>query len=159
MYNHLTSQKRWDISTLLENGWSRAKIADTIGVDPSTVPREINRNSGTLYLYCRHHLKHRSKLVSNCGSAICNRISIRKGRRRPTAAASGILKWTPLLARARMPRNWKHRCQVADAVQGFSEVHHDRQRASVRLSRVHHEETWGNGLLHRPIILMAERVY
>lgn len=153
MYNHLTSQKRCVISTLLENGWSRAKIADTIGVDPSTVTREINRNSGvrgsynwetaqknanqrkkrkpgnhaipqeikdeairllieeqwspeqisavlkergmkishetiykmiredkrnggTLYLYCRHHLKHRSKPVSNGGSAICNRTSI-----------------------------------------------------------------------------------
>jgi len=46
MYNHLTSEQRYAISTLIHSGWSRRKIADTIGVSPSTVTREINRNSG-----------------------------------------------------------------------------------------------------------------
>lgn len=153
MYNHLTSQQRCVIQTLIQSGWSRARIANSIGVDPSTVTREINRNSGvrgiynwetaqrnanlkkkrkpgnraiskeikdeavrllveeqwspeqisailkiqgvmishetiykmiradkrnggTLYLYCRHHLKHRSQPVSSGGSTICNRTSI-----------------------------------------------------------------------------------
>ena len=153
MYNHLTSQQRYVISTLIESGWSRVKIAKSIGVDPSTVTREINRNSGvrgsynwetaeknacqkkkrepgnraiskeikdeavrllvedqwspeqisavlklrgmmishetiykiiradkknggSLYLHCRHHLKHRSRPVSSSGSVICNRTNI-----------------------------------------------------------------------------------
>lgn len=155
MYNHLTSQQRYAISTFLQNGWSRAKIADTIGVAPSTITREINRNSGshgnynwetaqkntnyrkkrkpgnraisqdikneairllveeqwspeqisavlrergmlishetiyrmirkdkkeggTLYLYCRHGLKHRTRPINGGGSTICNRINISK---------------------------------------------------------------------------------
>lgn len=153
MYTHLTSQQRYTISTLIQNGWSRTKIADLIGVDHSTITREINRNSGvrgiynwetaqknanqrkkrrpgnraisqeikdetvrllveeqwspkqisaalrlrgmmishetiyrmirrdkknggTLYLYCRHKLKHRSRLVSNASPTVSNRINI-----------------------------------------------------------------------------------
>lgn len=153
MYNHLTSQQRYAISTFIQNGWSRAKIADSIGVNHSTVTREINRNSGvhgtynwetaqknadyrkirrpgnraisqeikdeavrllveeqwspeqisavlkergmsishetiykiirtdkknggSLYLYCRHKLKHRARPVSDRGSTICNRVNI-----------------------------------------------------------------------------------
>ena len=51
MYNHLTSQQRYAISTFIQNGWSRAKIADSIGVNHSTVTREINRNSGVRGTY------------------------------------------------------------------------------------------------------------
>ena len=153
MYTHLTSQQRYAISTFIQNGWSRAKIADSIGVNHSTVTREINRNSGvrgtynwetaqknadyrkirrpgnraisqeikdeavrllveeqwspeqisaalkeqgmsishetiykiirtdkknggSLYLYCRHKLKHRARPVSGSGSTICNRVNI-----------------------------------------------------------------------------------
>lgn len=153
MYNHLTSQQRYAISTLIQSGWSRARIANSIGVDPSTITREINRNSGvrgiynwetaeknaslrkkrkpgnraipkevkdeavrllveeqwspeqisaalklrgmmishetiykiiridkkmggSLHLYCRHHLKHRSRPVSSRNSTICNRTNI-----------------------------------------------------------------------------------
>ena len=155
MYNHLTLPQRYVISTLLQNGWSRAKIADSIGVDPSTVTRELIRNSGvrgsyncesaqknadhrkkrnpgnraipkeikdeavrllveeqwspeqisavlkergimishetmyriirtdkknggTLYLYCRHKLKHRARPVSKGEPTICNRLNISK---------------------------------------------------------------------------------
>ena len=46
MYNHLTSQQRCAISVLTKNGCSKAKIAQSIGVDPSTISREIKRNSG-----------------------------------------------------------------------------------------------------------------
>lgn len=153
MYNHLTSQQRCAISVLTKNGCSKAKTAQSIGVDPSTISREIKRNSGvrgnynwetaqknadqrkkrkpgnraisdevkneairllieeqwspqqisavlkergmiishetiykiirkdkknggTLYLYCRHKLKHRSHPVSIDGSMICNRTKI-----------------------------------------------------------------------------------
>ena len=153
MYNHLTSQQRHTISTLIQEGWSRARIADLIGVDSSTITREINRNSGsrgkynwetaqrnadrrkkrkpgnraipkevkaeavrllveeqwspeqisaalklcgmeishetiyrmiradkkkggTLYLYCRHKLKHRARPISGGCSGICNRVNI-----------------------------------------------------------------------------------
>lgn len=38
--------------------------------------RKDKKNGGTLYLYCRHALKHRTKSVSSSGSTICNRINI-----------------------------------------------------------------------------------
>ena len=153
MYRHLTSQQRYTIQTLLDNGESRTQIASLIDVDVSTITRELNRNSGkhgkydwetaqrnanlrkkrkpgnhaksqeiknevirlleteqwspaqisavlkergmsiscetiyrmirkdkkeggTLYLHCRHKLKHRSRPVGDCRSTIPNRTSI-----------------------------------------------------------------------------------
>ena len=38
--------------------------------------RKDKKNGGTLYLYCRHKLKHRSRPVSIDGSMICNRTKI-----------------------------------------------------------------------------------
>lgn len=153
MYKHLTSQQRYTIHTLLYKGESRKQIAMLIGVDTSTITRELNRNSGkhgkynwetaqrnanlrkkrkpgnhaksqeiknevirlleteqwspaqisavlkergmsiscetiyrmirkdkkeggTLYLHCRHKLKHRSRPVGDCRSTISNRTSI-----------------------------------------------------------------------------------
>ncbi|MDY3935824.1 MAG: IS30 family transposase [Prevotella sp.] len=47
MHHHLKSQQRYVIATLFQNGYTRTKIAETIGVSPSTISREINRNSGS----------------------------------------------------------------------------------------------------------------
>lgn len=47
MHSHLKSQQRYVISALFQSGWTRTKIAETIGVDPSTISREIKRNSGS----------------------------------------------------------------------------------------------------------------
>ena len=47
MYKQLTSEQRYTISVLLQNGITLKYIAKAIKVCPSTVSREIKRNSGT----------------------------------------------------------------------------------------------------------------
>lgn len=43
-YQQLTEGKRYQISALLAEGYSQARIARTIGVHPSTIGRELTRN-------------------------------------------------------------------------------------------------------------------
>lgn len=43
--SHLTHKERCQISSYLQNGFSRSKIADMIGRDKSVISREIKRNS------------------------------------------------------------------------------------------------------------------
>ena len=45
-FKHLTYEQRCQIYTLNERGDSFNQIAKAINVDPTTVGREINRNSG-----------------------------------------------------------------------------------------------------------------
>lgn len=47
MYKHLTSEQRYTISVLLRNGEKKNSIARAIGVSPSTITRELKRNSGS----------------------------------------------------------------------------------------------------------------
>ncbi len=42
--NHLTSEQRYEIYLGRKRGWSRSRIAREIGVHPSTVSRELQRN-------------------------------------------------------------------------------------------------------------------
>ncbi|MFT6964543.1 MAG: IS30 family transposase, partial [Flammeovirgaceae bacterium] len=41
---HLTSEQRYTIERMLGNGYSQRKIAEIIGVDESTVSKELKRN-------------------------------------------------------------------------------------------------------------------
>ena len=45
-YLHLTCEQRCQIYALLQSGRSQAHIARQIGVDPSTISRELVRNTG-----------------------------------------------------------------------------------------------------------------
>src|SRR6202043_2904320 len=45
-YLHLTCEQRCQIYALLQSGHSQSHIARKIGVDPSTISREIVRNTG-----------------------------------------------------------------------------------------------------------------
>lgn len=47
MYYHLTQQNRIELSLLLQLGHSQRQAAAVLGVSPSTVSREIGRNTGT----------------------------------------------------------------------------------------------------------------
>jgi len=47
-YKQLTLKERYHISTLLKKGWSQKEIANSIGVNPSTICREIHRNKDVL---------------------------------------------------------------------------------------------------------------
>ena len=44
-YFHLTCEQRCQIYALLQSGHSQAHIARQIGVDPSTISRELVRNT------------------------------------------------------------------------------------------------------------------
>ena len=46
MYKQLTSEQRYTISVLLQNRTKQKDIAKAINVSPSTVSRELRRNSG-----------------------------------------------------------------------------------------------------------------
>ena len=45
-YLHLTCEQRCQIYALLQSGHSQAHIARQIGVDPSTISRELVRDTG-----------------------------------------------------------------------------------------------------------------
>ena len=47
MYKQLTSEQRYTISVLLQKRESKKSIAKAIGVHPSTITRELRRNSGS----------------------------------------------------------------------------------------------------------------
>lgn len=51
MYKQLTSEQRYTISILLQQGMKKKSIAEAIKVHPSTISREIKRNSGKLGHY------------------------------------------------------------------------------------------------------------
>lgn len=44
-YNHLTQEQRYQIEALLETNTKKSEIAEIIGVHPSTIYRELNRNT------------------------------------------------------------------------------------------------------------------
>ena len=46
MYKQLTSEQRYAISTLLQNGEKKKDIAKAINVSASTITRELQRNTG-----------------------------------------------------------------------------------------------------------------
>ena len=46
-YTHLTSEQRYQISNDLKEGYSQQTIANIIGVNKSTVSREIRRNDAS----------------------------------------------------------------------------------------------------------------
>lgn len=51
-YSHLNLQQRYEISTLFNQGHSKAEIARNLGVHPSTIGREIKRNTPKAKTYC-----------------------------------------------------------------------------------------------------------
>jgi len=47
-HKQLTLKERYHISTLLKRGWKQKEIAQSIGVHPSTICRELKRNSDAI---------------------------------------------------------------------------------------------------------------
>ena len=68
-YKQLTLKERYHISTLLKKGWSQKEIANSIGVNPSTISREIQRNKDSLtqeyhYTFAESSASKRKKIKS-----------------------------------------------------------------------------------------------
>ena len=60
MIRHLTSEQRYEIYLGLNRGWSKSRIAREIGVHPSSVCREISRNSNAHGNYVWLHAQKKS---------------------------------------------------------------------------------------------------
>ena len=58
-YTHLTSEQRYQISNGLKEGYSQQTIADIIGVNKSTISREIRRNGAEQARVVHLRLNHR----------------------------------------------------------------------------------------------------
>lgn len=50
-YTHLTQDQRYQISALLEEKTPQARIAEILGVNKSTISRELRRNAGAYHKY------------------------------------------------------------------------------------------------------------
>lgn len=61
--NHLTSEQRYEIYLGIKRGWSKSRIAREIGTHPSTVCREIERNSNSHgeYVWLQAHEKSEAR--------------------------------------------------------------------------------------------------
>jgi IS30 family transposase len=46
-YSHLSSEQRYQIEALLKSGTSKKEIAKIVGKHPSTITRELKRNTGS----------------------------------------------------------------------------------------------------------------
>jgi IS30 family transposase len=57
-YKQLTLKERYHISTLLKRGWKQKEIAESIGVHPSTICREIQRNNDVATKMYRYDFAH-----------------------------------------------------------------------------------------------------
>ena len=50
-YNHLTFMRRCEIAAMYRQNYSQKEIASTLNIHPSTVCRELQRNSDIGYGY------------------------------------------------------------------------------------------------------------
>ncbi len=70
-YKQLTLAKRYHISTLIKQGYKQGEIAKEIGVSPSTISRELKRNSDGKYSPELAQINYHKRVISkNKRSAI-----------------------------------------------------------------------------------------
>lgn len=63
-YKQLTLSKRYQISTLIKQGYNQKEIAVEIGVSPSTISRELKRNSDGKYQAEQAQIQYHKRVVS-----------------------------------------------------------------------------------------------
>ena len=76
--------KQHAIQCLTQKQWSPKQISGVLALDKIRIShetiykiiREDKRNSGTLYIHCRHKMKHRKRPIGTVKSNIKNRLSI-----------------------------------------------------------------------------------
>ncbi len=61
LYKHFTQEQRYHIYQCLKQGMTHSFIADNIGVNKSTISREIKRNTG------RRNYRHKQAHMLACG--------------------------------------------------------------------------------------------
>ena len=73
---HLTSEQRYEIYLGRKGGWSKSRIAREIGVHPTTVGRELQRNcnSNGEYVWINAQIKSKARKHELRGT-IVNRLN------------------------------------------------------------------------------------
>lgn len=98
-YKQLTLEKRYHISTLIKEGYKQKEIALKIGVSPSTISRELKRNSNDQYNAEQAHIhcaiRHRKKSKNNVVTTVVEKYIRQKLK----------LDWSPEQIAGRMKRD------------------------------------------------------
>jgi len=68
-YKQLTLKERYHISTLLKKGWKQKDIAASIGMHPSTICRELKRNSDLITKEYSYDFAHSASQNRQCSKA------------------------------------------------------------------------------------------
>ena len=80
MYKQITSEQRYAISILLQQGMKKKDIATAIKVSPSTISRELKRNSGRKEAITRRQPRRMLSIISIV--ALATDLSDKTSRRR-----------------------------------------------------------------------------
>lgn len=68
-YKQLTSEQRYQISGLKKAGFNQSRIAEEVGVNKSTISRELRRNKGRRGWYPKQAEELRNERRKQCGNA------------------------------------------------------------------------------------------
>jgi len=108
-YKQLTLKERYHISTLLKRGWRQKAIAESIGVHPSTICREIRRNSDEVTKEYSYEFAH----------------SVAESRQHTKVKYTVINKHTKTYIKSKLKEDWSPE-QIAGRMnldKGFSVCH------------------------------------
>jgi|LGVC01.1.fsa_nt_gb IS30 family transposase len=100
-YKHLTLEERYHIQAYKKAGYKQKEIAQELGVDPSTVSRELNRNSSKIY---KRYTAVKANQVANDKRMYASRKSNKKmDRKLKKLIEKNLLKdWSPEQISARI---------------------------------------------------------
>ena len=89
MYKQITSEQRYTISILLQQGMKKKDIATAIKVSPSTISRELKRNSGRKEAITGRQPRRMLSIISIV--ALATDLSDKTSRRGHKAAQGGAM--------------------------------------------------------------------
>ena len=100
-YKHLTLEERYHIQAYKKAGYKQKEIAQELGVDPSTISRELNRNSSKIY---KRYTAAKANQVSSDKRMYASRQSNKKmDRKLKKLITNNLLKdWSPEQISARI---------------------------------------------------------
>lgn len=144
MYKQLTSEQRYTISVLLQKKMSITFIAQVINVNPSTVSREISRNSNSKGVYDprQAELKTRRRKSKNPGNK-----SKSQDLRAEVFCLIREKQWSPEQVSGRLRLNGKEVCKstIYNWINGTSPHYKDNIRKYLR----HKGKKYGKTALKR----------
>lgn len=143
-YKHLTQEQRYQISSLLKTGISQNEISRIVGVNKSTISRELNRNTGKrgyrpkqAQHFALNRKANNSQSITDFGWAYINMLLAKKFSPEQITGRLRYLGWQDVPSHERIYQHiyadkkaggklYKHlRCQKTYRKRGLS--NHDRR--------------------------------